>query len=115
MRLIRGHPSTAFSKDFSGKPGPPARHRRHGQNRPILQLSRCAATQSHGLGSLILRRKVARSMQFIIITRPSGRGPWPAMARIEQPIGNETAAAVSAPASVLELRRELGKWDRAAI
>ena len=37
------------------------------------------------------------------------------MAPIEQPIGNETAPAVSLSDSGLELRRELGKWDLAAI
>ena len=37
------------------------------------------------------------------------------MAPIEQPIGNETAPAVSLSDSALELRRELGKWDLAAI
>jgi basic amino acid/polyamine antiporter, APA family len=37
------------------------------------------------------------------------------MAPIGQPIGKETAPAVAASASALELRRELGKWDLAAI
>jgi basic amino acid/polyamine antiporter, APA family len=37
------------------------------------------------------------------------------VAPIEQPIGNETAPAVSLSDSALELRRELGKWDLAAI
>ena len=37
------------------------------------------------------------------------------MAPIEQPIGNETAPAVSLSDSALKLRRELGKWDLAAI
>ncbi len=37
------------------------------------------------------------------------------MAHIGQPIAKETSPAVSAPASALGLRRELGKWDLAAI
>jgi basic amino acid/polyamine antiporter, APA family len=37
------------------------------------------------------------------------------MARIGQPIGEEAAPDVSASASALNLRRELGKWDLAAI
>src|ERR1700680_3607123 len=37
------------------------------------------------------------------------------MVRIEQPMGKETAPAVSASAPALRLRRELGKWDLAAI
>jgi basic amino acid/polyamine antiporter, APA family len=37
------------------------------------------------------------------------------MARIGQPIGEETAPGVAASALALNLRRELGKWDLAAI
>lgn len=37
------------------------------------------------------------------------------MSPIGSPIGKETASAVSASASALQLRRELGRWDLAAI
>jgi hypothetical protein len=58
MRLTRGHPSTTFSINFSGKPGQPTPRWRQNQSRPLLQLPQSAATQSKGTGSLFLRRKV---------------------------------------------------------
>src|SRR4029077_4518696 len=61
MRPTRGHPSIAFSINFSGKPGQPTPRRRQDQSRPLLQLPQSAATQSKGTGSLFLRRKVARA------------------------------------------------------
>jgi hypothetical protein len=61
MRLTRGHPSTVFSINFSGRPGQPTPRRRQDQSRPLLQLPQSAATQSKGTGSLFLRRKVAKS------------------------------------------------------
>jgi hypothetical protein len=69
MRLTRGHPSTAFSINFSGKAGQPTPRRRQDQSRPLLQLPQSAATKSKGTGSLFLRRKVAS------LTRDSVNNP----------------------------------------
>ena len=87
MRLTRGHPSTAFSINFSGKPGQPTPRRRQDQSRPLLQLPQWAATQSKGTGSLFLRRKVASSVPNSIMVLRRRRAvvwltPWAALDRL---------------------------------
>ena len=61
MRLIRGRESTTNFQTFpdSSQVSAPLRCQR--QNRPILQLPPRQATEAKRLGSLFLRRKVARA------------------------------------------------------
>ena len=65
MRLIRGRESTTNFQTFpdSSQVSAPLRCQR--QNRPILQLPPRQATEAKRLGSLFLRRKVARAAPHV--------------------------------------------------